>query len=68
MSVPVRTPVQIAWVTADLDATEAALTALLGAKKWVRLPDVHFGPDSRVYRGRPAEIRAFFDYVKKEQK
>ncbi len=39
-----QTPVQIAWVTRDLDATESALTDLLGAKKWVRMPDVHFGP------------------------
>ena len=31
-----QTPVQIAWVTTDLDATEKALTTLLGAKKWIR--------------------------------
>jgi hypothetical protein len=30
---PDQTPVQIAWVTRDLDATEKALTTLLGAKK-----------------------------------
>ena len=35
-----QTPVQIAWVTRDLDATEMALTTLLGAKKWVRMPGV----------------------------
>ncbi len=33
-----QTPVQIAWVTRDLDATEKALTTLLGAKKWIRMP------------------------------
>src|ERR1700680_1551823 len=49
-----QTPVQIAWVTRDLDATERALTALLGAKKWVRMPGIHFGPDACTYRGRPA--------------
>jgi hypothetical protein len=72
---PDQTPVQIAWVTQDLDATEKALTTLLGAKKWIRIPAVHFGPDTCTYRGRPAafvadispEIRAFFDYVKQEQ-
>src|SRR3982074_3007494 len=53
-----QTPVQIAWVTRDLDATEAALTALLGAKKWIRMPAVHFGPDSCTYRGRPADFVA----------
>jgi catechol 2,3-dioxygenase-like lactoylglutathione lyase family enzyme len=58
MSISVQTPVQIAWVTHDLDATEAALTALLGAKKWVRMPDVRFGPDTCTYRGAPADFVA----------
>ena len=48
-----QTPVQIAWVTRDLDATEKALTTLLGAKKWVRMPDVHFGA-RRVHLSRAA--------------
>jgi catechol 2,3-dioxygenase-like lactoylglutathione lyase family enzyme len=50
-----QTPVQIAWVTTDLDATERALTQLMGAKKWVRMPDVHFGPGTCIHRGRPAD-------------
>ncbi len=53
-----QTPVQVAWVTRDLDATEQTLTALLGARKWVRMPGVHFGPDSCTYRGRPADFTA----------
>jgi catechol 2,3-dioxygenase-like lactoylglutathione lyase family enzyme len=53
-----QTPVQIAWVTRDLDATEQALTTLLGAKKWVRMPDVHFAPDACTYRGEPADFVA----------
>lgn len=53
-----QTPVQIAWVTKDLAATEEALTTLLGAKKWIRVPDVHFGPDTCTYRGRPADFVA----------
>ncbi len=53
-----QTPVQIAWVTRDLDATEKALTMLLGAKKWIRMPGVHFGPDTCTYRGRPADFVA----------
>jgi catechol 2,3-dioxygenase-like lactoylglutathione lyase family enzyme len=53
-----QTPVQIAWVTPDLDATEKALTTLLGAKKWIRMPGVHFGPDTCTYRGRPADFVA----------
>jgi len=55
---PDQTPVQIAWVTQDLDATETTLTALLGAKKWVRMPGVHFGPESCTYRGAPADFVA----------
>lgn len=53
-----QTPVQIAWVTRDLDVTEKALTSLMGAKKWVRMPDVHFGPDTCSHRGRPADFVA----------
>jgi catechol 2,3-dioxygenase-like lactoylglutathione lyase family enzyme len=53
-----QTPVQIAWVTRDLAATEAALTGLMGAKKWIRMPDVHFAPDSCTHRGAPADFVA----------
>lgn len=53
-----QTPVQIAWVTADLDATEQALTSLLGARRWVRMPAVHFSAESCSYRGRPADFVA----------
>jgi catechol 2,3-dioxygenase-like lactoylglutathione lyase family enzyme len=58
MSLLVGSPVQIAWVTHDLDATEMALTGLLGVKKWFRMPDVHFGPDICSYLGRPADFVA----------
>ena len=58
MAMHAQTPVQIAWVTRDLDATEKALTTLLGAKKWIRMPGVHFGPDTCTYRGRPADFVA----------
>jgi catechol 2,3-dioxygenase-like lactoylglutathione lyase family enzyme len=53
-----QTPVQLAWVTADLDATERSLSALLGARKWVRMPGVHFGPETCTHRGRPADYTA----------
>ncbi|MGE2715620.1 VOC family protein [Mycolicibacterium litorale] len=53
-----QTPVQIAWVTHDMDATERALSTLLGARKWVRMPGVHFGPDACRLRGRPADFVA----------
>jgi catechol 2,3-dioxygenase-like lactoylglutathione lyase family enzyme len=53
-----RPPVQIAWVTSDLDATESTLSALLGARKWIRMAGVHFAPDSCSYRGQPADFVA----------
>ncbi|OBA61860.1 lactoylglutathione lyase [Mycobacterium sp. 1100029.7] len=58
MTFEVRSPIQIAWVTTDLEATETALTGLLGARKWVRIPEVHFAPDSCSYRGEPADFVA----------
>ena len=58
MTLPVRSPTQIAWVTPDLDATETALTGLLGVRKWIRIPDVHFAPDACSYHGRPADFFA----------
>src|SRR6201990_1318572 len=56
MTLPVQSPTQIAWATPDLDATETALTCLLGVRKWVRIPDVHFAPDSCSYYGKPADF------------
>ncbi|CAM2858092.1 lactoylglutathione lyase [Mycobacterium intermedium] len=58
MNLPVQSPTQIAWVTTDIDATEKALTALLGVRKWVRIPDVHFAPDTCSYHGQPADFFA----------
>src|SRR5271163_5373976 len=58
MNLPVQSPTQIAWVTLDLDATETALTGLLGVRKWVRIPDVHFAPDTCSYLGKPADFVA----------
>ncbi|WP_375483395.1 VOC family protein [uncultured Mycobacterium sp.] len=58
MSLHAGSPVQIAWVTADLNATETALTGLLGVRKWVRLPEVHFPSDTCRYHGEPADFVA----------
>ncbi|MGB3892630.1 VOC family protein [Mycolicibacter sinensis] len=55
---PPRPPVQIAWVTNDLAATESMVSALLGVRKWVRMPGVHFAPDTCSYRGEPADFVA----------
>jgi catechol 2,3-dioxygenase-like lactoylglutathione lyase family enzyme len=53
-----RPPIQIAWVANDLDATESTLTALLGVRKWIRMPGVHFAPDTCTYLGEPADFVA----------
>ena len=58
MNLTVQSPTQIAWVTPDLDATETALTGLLGVRKWVRIPEVHFAPDTCSYHGKPADFLA----------
>ncbi|OJZ74198.1 lactoylglutathione lyase [Mycobacterium paraffinicum] len=58
MTLSVQSPTQIAWVTTDLDATETALTGLLGVRKWVRIPEVHFAPESCSYLGEPADFVA----------
>jgi catechol 2,3-dioxygenase-like lactoylglutathione lyase family enzyme len=58
MNLTVQSPTQIAWVTPDLDATETALTGLLGVRKWIRIPDVHFAPDTCSYHGKPADFVA----------
>jgi catechol 2,3-dioxygenase-like lactoylglutathione lyase family enzyme len=58
MNLSAQSPTQIAWVTGDLDATETALTGLLGVRKWVRIPDVHFAPDTCSYLGKPADFVA----------
>lgn len=57
-----QTPVQIAWVTHDLDVTEAALSATLGARTWVRMSDVHFAPEACTYRGAPADFTAHVSF------
>lgn len=50
--------VQFAWVTDDLDATEQALRATVGAGTWTRMPGIHFGPETCVLRGEPADFTA----------
>lgn len=47
---------QIAWVTADIDATEKFLSTGFGAGNWTRMNDIHFAPDSCTLRGEPADF------------
>jgi hypothetical protein len=46
---------QVAWVVHDIDATEREFTERYGVDKWVRMPRMHFGPESCQYRGTPAD-------------
>ncbi|MRH88097.1 VOC family protein [Nocardia sp. SYP-A9097] len=49
---------QIAWVVTDVAQSEQFLGATLGAQRWTRMPDIHFGPDTCTYRGEPADFTA----------
>ncbi len=49
---------QIAWVVTDIAATEQFLSACFGVRRWARMPDVHFGPETCTYRGEPADFTA----------
>jgi len=47
---------QVAWVVEDIAAAEARFTDDLGVARWMRIPDVAFGPDHCTYRGAPADF------------
>lgn len=47
---------QVAWVTDDVEATEALLREQFGSGPWTRIPDVQFGPEHCTYRGEPADF------------
>ncbi|MEU6559668.1 VOC family protein [Nocardia nova] len=49
---------QIAWVSADIEATEQMLSGQFGVGEWTRLPDTVFGPQMCRYRGEPADFTA----------
>ncbi|QLY33064.1 VOC family protein [Nocardia huaxiensis] len=49
---------QIAWVVTDVAASEEFLGTCFGVRKWMRMPDVHFGPETCTYRGEPADFTA----------
>lgn len=47
------TPVQLAWVTRNLDETEDALSRLFGAKTWVRMNGTEVQPANCTFGGVP---------------
>lgn len=56
-SLPHSGPTQLAWVTDDMAACEAAVEAAFGPVRWARLPGIAFGEGSE-YRGAPADFVA----------
>lgn len=46
---------QVAWVVPDIAAAEQRFTDSFGVEKWLRIPGVHFGPETCTYRGQPAD-------------
>ena len=49
---------QLAWVVDDIEAAEQELGRRNRVTHWTRLPDIRFGPDSCLFRGRPADFVA----------
>ncbi|GAB3208459.1 VOC family protein [Nocardia tengchongensis] len=49
---------QIAWVVTDIEASERFLKTTMGAGGWMRMPDIHFAPETCRYRGEPADFTA----------
>ncbi|MBU3067218.1 VOC family protein [Nocardia sp. NEAU-G5] len=54
---PITGPIfQVAWVVHDIDAAEQEFTDRYGVDEWVRMPRMHFGPESSRYRDAPADF------------
>ena len=47
---------QTAWVIEDIAATERYFVDHFGVRRWVRMDDVHFAPETCRYRGEPADF------------
>lgn len=60
---------QICWVVEDIAAAEREFTEKWGVRRWLRLPDIAFGPETTTYRGKPAEytIHVSLGYVGTQQ-
>lgn len=46
---------QICWVVEDIEAAEQEFTRQWGVERWLRMPDIAFGPETTTYRGEPAD-------------
>ncbi|MVU81431.1 VOC family protein [Nocardia sp. ET3-3] len=47
---------QVAWVVTDLEAAEKEFGARYGVENWVRIPGIHFAPETCRFRGAPADF------------
>ncbi|MFE3192628.1 VOC family protein [Nocardia sp. NPDC059240] len=47
---------QMAWVVEDLDAAEREFGERYGVANWVRIPGIHFAPQTCRFRGAPADF------------
>ena len=56
MTITASPIMQTAWVVEDIAATERFFVDHFGVKRWVRLDDVHFAPQTCTYRGEPADF------------
>ncbi|MCZ4616448.1 hypothetical protein [Rhodococcus qingshengii] len=46
---------QICWVVEEIEAAEQEFTRQWGVERWLRMPDIAFGPETTTYRGEPAD-------------
>jgi len=58
MPISVGPIIQTAWVVEDIEPSERFFVDHFGVRKWIRIPDVHFAPDTCTYRGAPADFVA----------
>ena len=56
MTITAAPIMQTAWVIEDIDATEQYFVDNFGVKRWVRLNDIHFPPETCTYRDQPADF------------
>ena len=58
MTIATGPVIQVCWVVEDIAAAESYRSEHFGAGRWMRIPDVRFGPEDATYRGRPADFTA----------
>jgi catechol 2,3-dioxygenase-like lactoylglutathione lyase family enzyme len=49
---------QTCWVVPDIAASEAALSGLMGVRRWTRMENIHFPAEDTTYQGEPTALTA----------